>query len=61
MDEKQITAYDSIIIGKQIEEVKSVFEKYDNFFYTEKPKQTLEDMLCECRDVLDWIEDYIND
>ncbi len=55
-----ITAYDSIVIEKQIEEVKNIFEKYDNFFYTENPKQTLENMLTESRDIFNWIEDYIN-
>ena len=57
--ENFITARKSLLIDKQLSEIKNIIEKYDNYYYTKDPKETLSKMKDEIYDIFNCIFDDI--
>ena len=58
MSKEVMTAHDSIVIERQLEEIKEIIDNGNNFFNRKDAKQSLLEMVSSIENNLDWIKDY---
>ena len=54
---KKITAYDSVLIDKKLQEIKETVDEFDNYWFMKNRESHLLDMIYEIENITNWIKE----